>query len=141
MRRTLVVFAIVVALVAAIGLPVVFYTGAVNEGCHLYILSIGQRFPEGFIEPDWQPAATLEGVSVRNHNLETDLQGHRVTLQQLQGGYGASLDQGLEMVGIEAEEGGIVDVAVICQKILFPGDLQESIMAKYVAGQWWIFRH
>jgi len=140
MRSTLVVLAIVAFLAVAIGLPVVFYTGAVNEGCHLYALSIGQRFPEGFIEPDWQSASTIEGVSVRDRNLETDLQGHRVILQKIQGGYGVALDQGREMAAVEAEDGGIVDVAVICQKILFPGNRQESILAKYVEGQWWIFR-
>lgn len=139
MRRALAVL-VLLALLAAAGLPVVFYTGAVNEGCHLYTVSIGQHFPEGFVEPAWQPAATLEGVSVRDHNLETDLRGHRVTLQQLQGGYAVSLDQGLEMAAVEAEEGGIIDVAVICQKILFPGNVQESILAKYVSGQWSIFR-
>lgn len=139
MRRTLIVL-VVVALLAAAGLPVVFYTGAVNEGCHLYTVSIGQHFPEGFVEPDWQPAATLTGVSVRDDNLETELRGHHLVLQKIQGGYSAVLDQGVEMTAIEAEEGGIVDVAVICQKILFPGNVQESILAKYVSGQWSIFR-
>ncbi len=142
MRRFVVALTIVVKFTAVIGLLVVFYTGAINQGCHLYTLSIGLSFPEGFVEPDWQPATVLEGVSVRGGNLETDLRGHPLVLQAVQGGYLAVLgkDKDVEMAAIETEEGGIVDVAVVCQKILFPGNIQASILAKYVAGEWWAFR-
>lgn len=139
MRRFVVALTIV-ALLAATGLAVVSYTGLISGECHLYTVSIGLRFPEGSAEPDWQPATALTGISVKADNLETDLMGHHLVLQKIQGGYLAVLDEGTEMTAIEAEEGGIVDVAVACQKILFPGNRQESILAKYIEGQWWTFQ-